>query len=99
MNKDAVNRWVLLLLVILITSVFLLMIRQFLMAILLSGIFSALSHPIYSRFTKWFGGRRAPASLATIILILTVFLVPLGILLGIITAQAVKVAEIARPWV
>jgi len=99
MNKDNLNKWVLLLLVFLISSVFLLMIRQFLMAILLSGIFAALSHPIYSRFVKWFGGRRAPASIATILLILSVFLVPLGILLGITATQAIKVAEIAKPWV
>ncbi len=99
MNKDDINKWVLLLIVFLITAVFLLMIRQFLMAILLSGIFAALSHPIYSRFVKWFGGRRVPASIATILLILAVFLVPLGILLGIIATQAIKVAEIARPWV
>jgi predicted PurR-regulated permease PerM len=99
MNKDAINKWVLLLIVFLITSVFLMMIRQFLMAILLSGIFAALSYPLYDRFVRWFGGRRVPASLATILLILTVFLVPLGFLLGVIAAQAIKVAEIAKPWV
>lgn len=99
MNKDTINKWVLLLIVFLITSVFLLMIRQFLMAILLSGIFAALSHPIYDRFVRWFGGRRVPASMTTILLILTVFLVPLGFLLGIIATQAIKVAEIAKPWV
>lgn len=99
MNKDSINKGVLLLLVFLITSLFLLMIRQFLLAILLSGIFAALSHPLYSRFVKWFGGRRVPASILTILLILSGFLIPLIILLGVIAAQAIKVAEIARPWV
>jgi predicted PurR-regulated permease PerM len=99
MEKDAINKWVLLLLVLLISSVFLMMIRQFLMAILLSGIFSALFHPVYRRFVKWFGGRRVPASLITILIILTVVLAPLVILFGIIVAQAVKVAEFAKPWV
>jgi predicted PurR-regulated permease PerM len=99
MNKDAINKWVLLFIVFLITAVFLLMIRQFLMAILLSAIFAALSHPIYDRFLKWFRGRRFAASIVTILIILAVFLVPLSILLGIIAAQAIKVAEIAKPWV
>jgi predicted PurR-regulated permease PerM len=75
------------------------MIRQFLMAIFLAGIFSALSYPLYRRFESWFRGRRSLASIATLLLIVFVVLLPLGGLLGIITAQAIKVGEAVKPWV
>ncbi len=99
MNKEAINKWVLLLLVLFISALFLSMIRQFLMAIFLAGIFSALSYPLYRRFEKWFNGRRSLASIATILLIVFVVLLPLGGLLGIVTAQAIKVGEAVKPWV
>lgn len=99
MNKEAINKWVLLLLVFFISALFLSMISQFLMAIFLAGIFSALSHPLYRRFEKWFRGRRTPASIATLLLIVFVVLLPLAGLLGIITAQAIKVGEAVKPWV
>jgi predicted PurR-regulated permease PerM len=99
MNKEAINKWVLLLLVFFISALFLSMISQFLMAIFLAGIFSALSYPLYRRFEKWFKGRRSLASLATLLLIVFVVFLPLGGLLGIITAQAIKVGEAVKPWV
>jgi predicted PurR-regulated permease PerM len=99
MNREVINKWVLLLLVIFISALFLSMIRQFLMAIFLAGIFSALSFPLYSRFGKWFNGRYKLASIATIIIIVLVVLLPLAGLLGIITAQAIRVGEAIKPWV
>jgi len=99
MNKEAINKWVLLLLVFFISALFLSMIRQFLMAIFMAGIFSALSYPLYRRLEKWFKGRRSLASLATLFLIIVVVILPLGGLLGIVTGQAIKVGEAVRPWV
>ncbi len=99
MNREAINKWVLLLLVFFISALFLSMIRQFLMAIFLAGIFSALSSPLYLRLVKWFRGRKSLASIATIILIIFVVFIPLAGLLGIITAQAIKVGETVKPWV
>ena len=99
MNKDAINKSVLVLLVIFISALFLSMIRQFLMAIFLAGIFSALAFPFYNRLARWFKGRYRLASITTIILIIFVILIPLTGLLGIITAQAIKVGEAVKPWV
>jgi predicted PurR-regulated permease PerM len=99
MNKEAINKWVLLLLVFFISALFLSMIRQFLMAIFLAGVFSAISYPLYSRLKKWFRGRRSLASITTIILMIFVIVLPLAGLLGIITAQAIKVGEVVKPWV
>ncbi len=99
MNKEAIHKWVLLLLVFFISALFLSMISQFLMAIFLAGIFSALSYPLYRRFERWLGGRRSLASIATLLLIVFVVVLPLGGLLGIVTAQAIKVGEAVKPWV
>jgi len=99
MNRDSVNKSVLLLLVIFISAIFLSMIRTFLMAIFLAGIFSALARPLYKRFENWYGGRRALASLSTLLLIVIVVIVPLGVLMGIVTAQAIKVGQTVTPWV
>jgi len=99
MNRDSVNKSVLLLLAIFISAVFLSMIRSFLMAIFLAGIFSALARPLYKRFENWYGGRRAPASLSTLLLIVIVVILPLGALMGIVTAQAIKVGQTVTPWV
>ena len=90
---------VLLLLLLFISALFLTMIRQFLMAIFLAGIFSALATPLYRWLRKKFGGRRVLASLVTLLLIIFVVLLPLSGLLGIVTAQAIKVGESVAPWV
>jgi len=99
MNRDSLNKSVLLLLASLISAVFLSMIRSFLMAIFLAGLFAALARPLYKRFEGWYGGRRALASLSTLLLIVIVVIVPLGALMGIVTAQAIKVGQSVTPWV
>ncbi len=99
MSKGTVNKWTLVVVVLLISALFLAMIRQFLIPIILAGIFSALSYPIYRKFEKWFGGRRIPASAVTVIIILFVIFVPLSGLLGIVTNQAIKTGIVAKHWI
>ena len=99
MNRDTANKSALLLLAIFISAIFLSMIRSFLMAIFLAGIFSALARPLYQRFEGWYGGRRALASLSTLLIVVIVVIVPLGILMGIVTGQAIKVGQTVTPWI
>jgi predicted PurR-regulated permease PerM len=99
MNREGVHKAVVLLLALFISAIFLSMIRHFLMAIFLAGIFSALARPLYRRFEHWLGGRRSLASFITLLLIVIVVLLPLGGLLGIVTAQAIKVGQSVTPWV
>lgn len=99
MSKGTVNRWTLAVVLLMISALFLTMIRQFIMPLILAGIFSALSYPIFSKFKKWFKGRRGPASAVTVIIILFVIIVPLSGLLVIVAAQAVKISAIATPWI
>ena len=99
MQRTNINRAVVLLFALLVTAIFLSMIRQFLMAILLAGIFSSLANPLYRRLERWFGGRRAIASIVTLLLLVAGVLVPLGTLLGMVTAQAIEVGQAVTPWV
>ncbi len=99
MNRSTINKSVLLLLVLFISAIFLSMIKPFLMAIFLAGIFSSLAHPLYLRFVGWFRGKKGLASITTILLIVLLIMAPLIGLLGIVTAQAVKVGHSITPWV
>jgi predicted PurR-regulated permease PerM len=99
MRDDNVNKIVVVLLVIFISAVFLSMIRSFLMAILLAGIFAALARPLYQRIVNVVNGRRGLASVLTLLLIIIVVLLPLAVLAGVVTGQAIKVSQTAMPWV
>ncbi|MFZ7128177.1 MAG: AI-2E family transporter [Desulfobacterales bacterium] len=99
MQRHTINNIVLLLLILLISTLFLSMIRQFLMALFLAGIFSALAQPAYRRINRLLGGRQRSASVLTLLLFCTVILVPASGLVSIITAQAIKVGQSIKPWV
>jgi len=99
MTRDAINKATLLLLVLVISVLFLAMVRHFLMALLLAGIFSAMARPLYRRFEKWLGGRRSLASITTLFVIIIILILPLGGLLGVITTEAIKVGQSVTPWV
>ena len=99
MTRDTINKATLLVLVLIISLLFLAMIRHFLMALLLAGIFSAMARPLYQRLEKWLNGRRSLASITTLLVIIIVLILPLGGLLGVITAEAIKVGQSVTPWV
>ena len=99
MQTSTASKGFLLFLVIVITLTFLSMVKAFIMAVLLAGIFSSLAQPVFRRFTGWFGGRRSVASIVTLIMIVLVIILPLGFLLGVVTNQAIKVGESVSPWV
>jgi predicted PurR-regulated permease PerM len=99
MQRQTFNNIVLLTLVILISAVFISMIRHFLLALLMAGIFASLAQPVYRQFVRLLGGRARVASVLTLLLFCFVVLIPLFGLITIITAQAVKVGAAVTPWV
>ena len=99
MQRDTVNRFVVIVLVVFVTAVFLSMIGQFLMTLLLAGIFSSLAHPLYRRFEQWLGGRRGAASFLTLLFLVICILLPTGAILGMVTAQAIDVGQSVTPWI
>lgn len=98
-RQTAAGRLFLLVLVVLISFVFLKMIRMFLMALLLAGIFASLAQPLYRRTVKLLRGRRRAAAVLVLTMLVLVVLVPLGGLLGLVTAEAIKVGDAVVPWV
>lgn len=98
-DRRKFTRMMLLLSVVVISALFFMMIRGFLMAMLMAGIFSALFRPLYLRLLGWFRGRRSLASFATLLAILLVIIIPLGALLGVVAAQAIEVGNSVSPWV
>ena len=82
-----------------ITLLFLIMIRQFLLAVLLAAIFSAMAHPLYTALLRRMAGRRALASVSTLIVVLLVVGLPLLAVVGLVANQAVEVSQAAGPWI
>jgi predicted PurR-regulated permease PerM len=99
MNQDAINKAVLLLVVMGISALFLLMIQQFLMTIFLAGLFSALARPVFNRLNFKFNGHKHLASVTTLILMIVVVMIPLLLLIGIIVGQAIDVGQSVTPWI
>jgi predicted PurR-regulated permease PerM len=89
----------LLMLVAFISAIFFTMVRPFILALVVAGIFSSLAHPVFLKLKKAFGDRAIPASLATLVLIILVIIIPLGFLLTVVTAEAINVGESITPWV
>ena len=94
-----VNKIVLLILVLAISALFMTMIRRFLMAIFMAGLFSAMVSPVHQWLTLRLKGRENLASILTIIGIVFLILIPLSILIGVVAGQAVHVGQSVTPWV
>ena len=99
MKQDKVNRIVLALMVIAISALFFTMIHQFLMAIFLAGLFSALARPVYRRLRDLFRGHRHMASVTTLLMMIVVVLLPLMLLVGVVVGQAIDVGQTVTPWI
>ena len=101
MNSDQTrfqNRF-LLVLALGISLLFLVMIRQFLVAILLAAVFSAMIRPLYLRLAAGMRGRERAAAVATLLLALLVLVVPAIAFTGLVVSQAVEISQAAATWV
>jgi predicted PurR-regulated permease PerM len=99
MKKELVSKTTLLGLVLIISALFLTMIQQFLMAIFMAGLFSAMATPLHHRLSSKLGERDVFASIIVIFGIIVLVLTPLGILITVVITQAVTVGQSVTPWV
>ncbi|MGQ7847775.1 AI-2E family transporter [Granulosicoccus sp. 3-233] len=99
MQQRLVNRGVLILLLIGITLLFLALIKPFLQAVFIAALFAALFSPLYHKILSVIGERPGLASALTLLTIILFVMVPLSLLLGTVTSQALDIAETAVPWV
>jgi len=74
------------------------MIRHFLLAILLAAIFAGLSHTLHGWLLRRMGGRRVPAALATLLLLLFGIALPVGGFLTLATTEAIEIGGNAEEW-
>jgi predicted PurR-regulated permease PerM len=98
MTQDTVNKAVVLLLALGISALFLAVIWQFLMAILLAGIFAGLIHPLYRRLEALLGGRSHLASLATLSILALMVVLPLVLLGSVLVAQTLDLSQSVGVW-
>lgn len=88
----------LLLLVAGISLLFLLVIRRFLLAVLLAAVFAGMAYPLYRWMVRRVRGRRALASVLTILLLLLGVALPLAGFLTLVASEAVQVSQGAGDW-
>lgn len=98
-QKEKVSRITLVTLVVLISGVFLTMIHQFLMAIFMAGLFSAIVKPLHDKLTEQLGGRENIASILTVFAIIFLVLTPLSLLITVVISQAITIGHSVTPWV
>ena len=94
-----VNNIILLIMVTAISALFLTMIRQFLMAIFMAGLFSAMTTPLHRWLKPRLNNRENLASTLIIIAIVCLILIPLALLISVVIGQAVHVGQSVTPWI
>jgi predicted PurR-regulated permease PerM len=98
MDSRRVSLGVLVVLTLAVSAAFIVMIRPFLMSLLLAAIAASLLHTRFEDLAARLGGRRPLAAALVIAVVLLVVVIPLVGLIGLVTAQAVRVAETVTPW-
>jgi predicted PurR-regulated permease PerM len=99
LKKDKTQVVFVVILLVAISALFVAMTRKFLLTILLAAIFSGLAQPLYTALFRLVRGRKKIASLLTLVVILVVIVGPLLAFLGVLTSQAVQIANAAGPWI
>ncbi|MDX1493100.1 MAG: AI-2E family transporter [Longimicrobiales bacterium] len=94
-----VEQIVLLFVVLGITLLFLAMISDFVLTLILAGIFAGMARPVHLWLDHKMGGRTRLAALFTVFALLLLILIPLGAFLALVVAQAVDVSAQAGPWI
>ncbi len=82
-----------------VTILFLVMIRRFLVAMILAGVFASMSRGTYLSLARALRGRHRPAAMLTVVGLLLLIVVPVGAFLALVVAQAIDVASAAAPWI
>ena len=99
MKKENLSRITLVALIVIISGVFLTMIHQFLMAIFMAALFSAIVKPLHIKLTDRLNGRENIASILTVFAIIALVLSPLSVLITVVITQAITIGQSVTPWV
>ncbi|MBM9521047.1 AI-2E family transporter [Desulforhopalus vacuolatus] len=99
MTKETIIRLTLIGLLLFITVLFLKMIEQFLMAIFMAALLTAVVKPLHSRLTVLLKGRSTLATIITLLGIILLLVIPLSILATMMVGQAIVIGQSVTPWV
>ena len=81
-----------------ISAVFVALVSGSLIALFLGAVFSALAYPFYTKMASWLNGRKGPAAVLTLLILILMALIPALILLDLIAVQAYQLTQEAVPW-
>jgi predicted PurR-regulated permease PerM len=98
-DRDRFQRRFLLLLLLVVTVVFLRMIAGFLTPLLLAALLAGMTYPLYLRLVRLSRGRTGVAATATLLVVVTVVVIPLTGFMGIVVDQAGELTSSVAPWV
>jgi predicted PurR-regulated permease PerM len=98
-DQEKVRRIFLIILLVLVSAVFVAMIRRFLVVLVLAAILSALASPVYRRFLRVWRGRKTLASASTLVILLGLVGIPFAGFLAIVVAEAIQVTQRVGPWI
>ncbi len=97
--EDRFRKFFVLLLLFAVVAVFLNMIQGFLVALFLAAVFTALIFPLQRWTAAKFGGRERLAAVVVELVFLLAVGVPVLLMLGMVTAEAVQISAKVMPWV
>lgn len=99
--RESYRKTFILLLVAFIVVLFFFMIKDFLIAVLLAGVFSGLLYPLYQRMlgVTFLGNHPGIASFLILVLAIIAIGIPLAFLLSVVTSEAIQISETVTPWI
>lgn len=86
-------------LALVISAVFIWMIRDFLAALFLAAVLAIFVYPLQRSLTGLFRGQEALAASLVLIITVALVLLPLLALIGLVVSQAIDVGQSLTPWV
>lgn len=98
-KRELAQKGALLLLLIGVSVIFLKMISGFLIPMFLAALFAGLAFPFYKKLVRLVRGRESTAAFLTLLIVVTLVVIPLTFFLGIVVDQAMDVTESVTPWV
>jgi len=100
-SRETFHKSFILFLVFAASILFIFMVRNFLIAILLAAIFSGLLYPLYCRLLalSWLENHPALTSALLLAISFIVIGIPLAVLLGVVTREAMQISENVVPWI
>lgn len=98
-GSRALQLWAMAGVALVVSALFLGLVWDFLIALFLAAIFSAMAGPLYRCIFRHFGHRRAPAVAATLIILICGVLVPLIVVVALSAEQAAGLTSSISTWI